>query len=92
MTIEFLLHLISRYLLGLRKSISKDFELNTQTPPTTRRLPHAVSKSVIAIKNSDVREIEVIRRLIFFFFILYFSFSFSFMSRSARRAPVDGET
>jgi len=57
-TVEVLLHLISEYLLGLRKS-SKDFELNTQIP-TTRRLPHAVPRGVIAIKNGDVREIEVI--------------------------------
>lgn len=59
MTVEFLLHLIPGYPLGLRKSTSKDFELNTQTP-TTRRLPHAVPRGVIAIKNGDVREIEVI--------------------------------
>lgn len=58
-TAEFLLHLISGYLLGLRKSSSKDSELNTQTP-TTRRLPHAVPGGVIAIKNGDVRKIEVI--------------------------------
>lgn len=59
MTVEFLLHLISGYLLGLKKSSSKDFELNTQTPITCR-LPYAMPRGVIAIKNDDVREIEVI--------------------------------
>lgn len=60
MTVKFLLHLILEYLLGPWKSSREDFELDTQTHEQHARLPHAVPRGVIAIKNGDVREIEVV--------------------------------